>query len=62
VAELAALEAHDERMSTMYRDFGTKLVGLDSLGDSGQSLMSRIKVAARKVGSNTGLSIVCLNG
>jgi hypothetical protein len=34
-------------LSIMYRDFGTKLVGLDSLGDAGESLISRIK-AARK--------------
>ncbi|TVU28580.1 hypothetical protein EJB05_20102, partial [Eragrostis curvula] len=48
VAELAAIEGDEQRLSTMYRDFGTKLVGLDSLGDAGQSLISRIKAAARK--------------
>ncbi|KAK3159142.1 hypothetical protein QOZ80_2AG0146260 [Eleusine coracana subsp. coracana] len=48
VAELAAIDDEEQRLSTMYRDFRTKLVGLDSLGDAGQSLISRIKAAARK--------------
>jgi monoamine oxidase len=48
VAGLAAIEGDEQRLSTMYRDFGTKLVGLDSLGDSGQILISRIKAAAKK--------------
>ncbi|XP_062220338.1 lysine-specific histone demethylase 1 homolog 1-like [Phragmites australis] len=48
VAELVAIEGDEQRLSTMYRDFGTKLVGLDSLGDAGESLISRIKAAARK--------------
>uniref|UniRef100_A0A0E0CRP4 SWIRM domain-containing protein n=1 Tax=Oryza meridionalis TaxID=40149 RepID=A0A0E0CRP4_9ORYZ len=48
VANLAAMEGDEQRLSTLYRDFGTKLVGLDGLGDSGSSLISRIKAAARK--------------
>jgi len=48
VVVLAAIEGDEQRLSTMYRDFGTKLVGLDSLGDAGESLISRIKAAARK--------------
>ncbi|KAL6633521.1 hypothetical protein ACP70R_026192 [Stipagrostis hirtigluma subsp. patula] len=48
VAQLAAIEGDEQRLSTMYRDFGTKLVGLDSLGDAGETLISRIKAAARK--------------
>ncbi|XP_062221966.1 lysine-specific histone demethylase 1 homolog 1-like [Phragmites australis] len=48
VVELAAIGGDEQRLSTMYRDFGTKLVGLDSLGDAGESLISRIKSAARK--------------
>uniref|UniRef100_A0A0A9E7I6 Uncharacterized protein n=1 Tax=Arundo donax TaxID=35708 RepID=A0A0A9E7I6_ARUDO len=48
VAELVAIEGDEQRLSTMYRDFGTKLVGLDSLGDAGESLISRIKAAAGK--------------
>ncbi|CAM0148248.1 unnamed protein product [Urochloa decumbens] len=48
VAVLAAIEGDEQRLSTMYRDFGTKLVGLDSLSDAGESLISRIKAAARK--------------
>ncbi|OEL28771.1 Lysine-specific histone demethylase 1-like protein 1 [Dichanthelium oligosanthes] len=47
IAVLAAIEGDEQRLSTMYRDFGTKLVGLDSLGDAGESLISRIKAAAR---------------
>lgn len=48
VANLAAMEGDEQRLSTLYRDFGTKLVGLDGLGDSGSSLISRIKAAVRK--------------
>uniref|UniRef100_A0ACD5ZIV9 Uncharacterized protein n=1 Tax=Avena sativa TaxID=4498 RepID=A0ACD5ZIV9_AVESA len=48
VAELAAMEDDEQRLSTLYRDFGTKLVGLDGLGDAGESLISRIKAASRK--------------
>jgi lysine-specific histone demethylase 1 len=48
VPVLAAIEGDEQRLSTMYRDFGTKLVGLDSLGDAGESLISRIKAAYRK--------------
>ncbi|KAL5213050.1 hypothetical protein ABZP36_023897 [Zizania latifolia] len=48
VANLAAMEGDEQRLSTLYRDFGTKLVGLDGLGDSGSSLISRIKASAKK--------------
>ncbi|KAL6912108.1 hypothetical protein ACP4OV_000913 [Aristida adscensionis] len=48
VAQLSAIESDEQRLSKMYRDFGTKLVGLDSLGDAGEALISRIKAAARK--------------
>jgi len=45
---LAAIDGDEQRLSTMYRDFGTKLVGLDSLDDAGESLTSRITAASRK--------------
>lgn len=48
VTELAAMEGDEQRLSTLYRDFGTKLVGLDGLGDAGESLISRIKAASKK--------------
>lgn len=48
VAELAAMEGDEQRLSTLYRDFGTKLLGLDGLGHTGESLISRIKAASKK--------------
>ncbi|KAF7085989.1 hypothetical protein CFC21_089349 [Triticum aestivum] len=48
VTELAAMEGDEQRLSTLYRDFGTKLVGLDGLGDAGESLISRIKASSKK--------------
>ncbi|XP_039114060.1 lysine-specific histone demethylase 1 homolog 1-like [Dioscorea cayenensis subsp. rotundata] len=54
VMELHDIDGDERRLSLLYRNFGTKLVGRDGLGSLGDSLLGRIK-AARLTTPNTGI-------
>ncbi|KAG0476263.1 hypothetical protein HPP92_013104 [Vanilla planifolia] len=47
VLELAGMDGDEQRLSLLYRNFGTKLVGRNELGKQEEDLMTRIKAAKR---------------